>query len=401
MIFTLPLSSLPFEQDPLQVIYIEGQYDVAVNNFIRANYKQIKENFARRKYHFIYLPFYFLQVRNYQAPYAADVLAPDSDINSLILNHLVYPLQRKDIGPSLLFFKRHTQFFDHEKGGQFQFKGLQIPYKDEHQLELFFRNAPLEIYRFIPPMQVLKTTETGTLPYYGTKSDLENEQDFPMLTYEEKEKKAENRLLDSLFLFFHLDHAHQDSNTVPTIDEKLIDEEVLVLLAEIEDRMNRLEMKGIGRAIVQNYFSEKKKLSRLVITQDYRLFLPDYNNLEIEMTPIVKTVYLLYLRYPNGIPFKNLPDYRGELESIYQKLKKGKLTEKAKQSVTNVTNTVMDNSINEKCARIREAFTQHFSSDLAKFYTIEGERGEAKKIALPRELIIYEPTSYPSCEGGR
>jgi hypothetical protein len=82
-------------------------------------------------------------------------------------------------------------------------------------------------------------------------------------------------------------------------------------------------------------------------------------------------------------------------------LKKGKLTEKAKQSVTNVTNTVMDNSINEKCARIREAFTQHFSSDLAKFYTIEGERGEAKKIALPRELIIYEPTSYPSCEGGR
>ena len=61
----------------------------------------------------------------------------------------------------------------------------------------------------------------------------------------------------------------------------------------------------------------------------------------------------------------------------------------------------MDNSINEKCARIREAFTQHFSSDLAKFYTIEGERGEAKKIALPRELIIYEPTTNPSCEGGR
>ena len=107
------------------------------------------------------------------------------------------------------------------------------------------------------------------------------------------------------------------------------------------------------------------------------------------MEPLVKAVYFLFLKHQNGIVFKELIDYREELMDIYKHLKPLGLNKRTIQSIEDVTNPLL-NSINEKCARIRSAFVKEFDEGLAKNYFITGERGEAKKIALPRELIIWE-----------
>lgn len=106
------------------------------------------------------------------------------------------------------------------------------------------------------------------------------------------------------------------------------------------------------------------------------------------MEPINKAVYLLFLKHPEGIIFKYLPDYRKELADIYQKIKPLGLNERALQSIEDVTNPCL-NSINEKCARIKGAFISKFSDNLAKHYYISGWRGEAKKIDLPRDLVEW------------
>ena len=111
--------------------------------------------------------------------------------------------------------------------------------------------------------------------------------------------------------------------------------------------------------------------------------------MEIKMEPLAKAVYLLFLNHPEGILFKHLPDYCEELANIYVKLKPAGLTERALQSIEDVTNPML-NSINEKCARIRGAFVGQFDNHMAKHYYIDGLRGEAKKIALPRELVVWE-----------
>jgi hypothetical protein len=47
----------------------------------------------------------------------------------------------------------------------------------------------------------------------------------------------------------------------------------------------------------------------------------------------------------------------------------------------------LDNSINEKLSRIREAFVKNISEEYAKSYYVSGERGEVKKIRLDRKLV--------------
>ena len=167
------------------------------------------------------------------------------------------------------------------------------------------------------------------------------------------------------------------------------DNEVAGIVKEIREKIDALKEMGIGEQLIMNLLKEKPTLSKLIITKDYRILLPDYNNMEIKMEPINKAVFLLFLRHPEGIVFKCLPDYRKELADIYQKIKPLGLNERAIQSIEDVTNPCL-NSINEKCARIRGAFISRFNENLARHYYIYGERGEAKKITLPRDMVVWE-----------
>lgn len=176
-----------------------------------------------------------------------------------------------------------------------------------------------------------------------------------------------------------------DDNFSPEEQEETINE----LMEDVRERISKLRQRGIAEYLLEQLIHPDNRLSRLVITKDYRILLPDYNNMEIKMEPLVKAVYLLFLRHPEGITFKQLPDYREELTRIYNQLKPSGLTNRAIQSIEDVTNPML-NSINEKCARIRAAFVGQFDDYMAKSYYIDGLRGEVKKIALPRDLVTWE-----------
>ena len=130
------------------------------------------------------------------------------------------------------------------------------------------------------------------------------------------------------------------------------------------------------------------RISKLTITNDGAVMLSDYGK-EIKMEPLVKAVYLLYLRHPEGIAFKNLPDYREELKELYCKIKPFGLNERVIKSIEDVTNPTL-NSINEKCSRIKSAFQAEVDASLVEHYYITGKSGEEKKITLLRDLVIWE-----------
>ena len=204
------------------------------------------------------------------------------------------------------------------------------------------------------------------------------------------EKIAEEAFYENTAGFYStFKRPSKDKQPTEDFADEQFDWEIDELLDEIRERVKKLEQRGISRKILMELFTEKPKLSRLVITKDMRIMLPDYNNMEIKMEPINKAVYLLFLRHPEGIVFKHLPNYRKELAAIYQKIKPLGLNDRALQSIEDVTNPFL-NSINEKCARIRGSFVSQFDDSLARHYYIYGIRGEPKKIDLPRDLVIWE-----------
>lgn len=170
------------------------------------------------------------------------------------------------------------------------------------------------------------------------------------------------------------------------------DDETRRLMHEVNEKAERLRLNGVSEWIIQRLVLPSEKLSRLVVTGDFRIVLPDYNDMEIKMEPLVKAVYLLFLEHEDGIRFKCLSDHRQRLAYIYNKvLENSALTrtvtpERKEESLKKLVDP-LSNSINEKCARIKAAFLSRFDEHLANRYYIDGKPGEMKRISLPRNLI--------------
>ena len=165
-----------------------------------------------------------------------------------------------------------------------------------------------------------------------------------------------------------------------------------ILLDEVKEKVRRLKAYGVDEAEIVAAMNEEELFPQLVVTEDYKVVLAEEKPVEVEMEPLVKAVYLLFLSHPEGIVFKDLPDYRRELTKIYSEVRPWGLSDRALQSIEDVTNPLL-NSINEKCARIRKAFTTILTSSIAEYYYIKGKRGSIKSIILPRELVFWEQKS--------
>jgi hypothetical protein len=159
-------------------------------------------------------------------------------------------------------------------------------------------------------------------------------------------------------------------------------------LDDVKQKVRLLRESGVSESEIASLFYVERPLPMLVINKSYRVFLGEKQN-EVHFEPLVKAVYLLFLRHPEGIIFKDLPDYRQELTKIYSDVRPWGLTDRALQSIEDVTNPML-NSINEKCARIKKTFLAVMGSGMAEHYYIKGTRCEPKGIALPRDLVVWE-----------
>ena len=139
-------------------------------------------------------------------------------------------------------------------------------------------------------------------------------------------------------------------------------------------------------------------LSKIEITVDYKIMLSDYGK-EVKMTPLQRTLYIFYLRHPEGVAFKMLSAYYDELLAIYKVLSNREDLEKQQHSIRRLVDAT-DNAINEKCSRIKEAFLKVVDDFIAQNYYIclkkETYKEDStiytnllKRITLPRELVLY------------
>jgi hypothetical protein len=190
------------------------------------------------------------------------------------------------------------------------------------------------------------------------------------------------------------------NNESPNTVEKIA-EQVATLVKQLHAAGRKdLLLKAIGAPLLEELRIEaaKAKLSRLIITEDYRFILADYQK-EIELQPVHKAVYLLFLAHPEGIEFKRLADYREELTKFYTATAKGLDSDKIMEGVDHLVNP-LDNAINEKCSRIKKTILSMMDEYTASYYIISSHTQKhfegsnriwyerLKIITLPRELVV-------------
>lgn len=209
---------------------------------------------------------------------------------------------------------------------------------------------------------------------------IESLESFNVFTRELEEKKSQRH--DNVTMF----RASKKENDTSDFFEDDMD----LIVKEVAEKIKKINSPNAFKLFIDLLAKHTKNktnnLSRLKIDDEYRIFLVDYNNMEIHLTPLQKTVYLFFLNHPEGIMFHDMPNYRDELLSIYLKLSSREDFSNLKSSIDDLVNP-NSNSLSEKCSKIRNAFLINIDDNLALHYYISGERGKKKRILLERTLI--------------
>lgn len=361
----------PFDLLPDTILYIEDDPDPLINHFFIHEQEKLASILAGIKQYchvnprVLYLPSIAgnmqehttVEVLSYYFPFlereriaqlSSGISSYDTrSLSRMILGRLGYS---GEIYPGFL----RRRIFGDPKPGEFEFSYVDLRSKDRHEFEkklwLYFSHLDLHGDRF----------------YYQLSSG------DAYITEGRPDKLTENR-------FDYGKHT---------------------LAREIQEKIDQLKQSGDRHLLLHilgNHYDQatapspflESGISRLVIAGGFRIFLPGYGNMEVELTPLPKTVFLFFLRHPEGVMLKYLCDHKAELLGIYKLLSGRESLDEMTISIDELTDPT-NNSINEKCSRIKEAFLKRFDDRIARNYYVTGERKKEKGIRLGRDLVTWE-----------
>ena len=389
----LSFKKLPFNPVEGQVIYVEGTYHEELNTFFESRYEWLKKMFLQQGLEFCYLPLLSEEIIAYNAPYISN--AERATKSSGLPKLAEYAVNPEEIKPCFVFA---LDIPIEDPDGNTVLQCLAIDLSGRSPSEALFNDLAYKIRHLVRQQS----------DYYHNKDSNDTEGNRWKRYYNHEVRYSSRNLHEESEVFDEARFDYRkttaqgfapyvrgyDARTGTGSDdynkaETDFDEQSQLILDEIRERIDVLRNRGVNTMILHTIIDEGVKLSRLKVTKDFRIFLVDYNNTEITLAVLPKAVFLLFLRHPEGIRFKELSDHYSELLNIYKQMNPigGRLRQE--QSIRDVTDPCK-NSINEKCARIREAFVSHFDERFAQNYFVTGGRGEAKRIKLSRDMIIWE-----------
>ena len=169
------------------------------------------------------------------------------------------------------------------------------------------------------------------------------------------------------------------------IDDETKEQVELVLkkLNEIRDKGNFIALLPLLEKHLLDQNQNNTKLSHLHIDQDYKIWLTDYN-MEVKLSHLTKSLYLLFLAMEHGIHLDELIDFKKYLVTIYMSVSNQENYEKMMQSVDLLLND--KNAIYVHISRIKAVFLKLVQENIAKKYYITGYKHQTKSIALERKL---------------
>ena len=103
----------------------------------------------------------------------------------------------------------------------------------------------------------------------------------------------------------------------------------------------------------------------------------------MQLNPKEKTIYLFFLKHPEGVRIVDLIDHKTEISHFYETFTNSYDTSQIEQAI-NLLLDPTEGNINQVFSRIRAKFKSAVGTRLSNLYTIEGNPGEPFKINLNR-----------------
>ena len=130
---------------------------------------------------------------------------------------------------------------------------------------------------------------------------------------------------------------------------------------------------------------------RLLVNGDMKIVVPEYDETEIQMTAMCRTLYILFMKQrkqgKGGIVLKNMDEYSEDIIGIYSMVKPGADHDRVVASVKNLCDPFSE-SLNQTISRINRCVRSVITDkELVKQYMITGTRGEAYSINLAPEQM--------------
>lgn len=130
---------------------------------------------------------------------------------------------------------------------------------------------------------------------------------------------------------------------------------------------------------------------RVLVNGDLKIVLPEYDEMEIKMPALCRTLYILFLKHRSlggdGIVLKNIDEHRDEIFEIYCMVKPGADEQLVERRVNNLCDPSSD-SLNQTISKINRCIRNVITDkELAADYCITGDRGQLYGIALDPQYL--------------
>jgi len=153
-------------------------------------------------------------------------------------------------------------------------------------------------------------------------------------------------------------------------------------------RMAVLELRRreVGEDRISGTISRDLRARRIRVTRELRIFV---DGRELHIRPMAKSVFLLFLRHPEGITLKDMWDYRDELRSLYSRVSRSDDRDLIEKRMANLLD-LCSNELNVNISRVNSALAALIDSTQLQSYTISGRHGAPKSISMDRSLVEWD-----------
>ena len=158
--------------------------------------------------------------------------------------------------------------------------------------------------------------------------------------------------------------------------------ELLMLMKKVQDRL-----KDLGRGLES--LTDPVDSVELFIDKHYNIRMGGADGFVLQLRPLVKTLFILFLKHPEGIILKQRDCYREELEKIYSTINPNIDRDDVKARIARLVD-LQDNSFSEKASVLNARLEELLPEGIASDYQIHGYNGCPRKIRLNPLMVHWE-----------